>query len=66
MFEMLTQKLRIHLANVWPNKSERVWTNARHAFATAVRVSTPTFTYDKDTPIAYSVHIYSLFVGNFL
>ncbi len=51
---LVSLKLRIHLANVWPNKSEHVWGNARRAFATAVRAFPLTSTCDKDTPIAYT------------
>ncbi len=48
----LVLKLRVHLANVWPNKSERVWANARCAFTTAVRAFSLTSTCDEDMPIA--------------
>ncbi len=44
-------KLRIHLANVWPNKSKRVYTNACCAFATAVSTFPLSSTCDKDMPI---------------
>ncbi len=47
-----TLKLSIHLATVWPNKSERV-ANACRAFATAVRAFPLTSTCDKDMPIVH-------------
>ncbi len=51
-------KLHIHLANVWPNKSKRVWANACRAFtpafATDVRAFPLTSRCDKDTPIVYT------------
>ncbi len=57
-------KLHMHLTNVGPNKSERVWANARRcAFATAVRAFPLTSTSYKRTQIAY---ICSSFIRNFL
>ncbi len=51
---VLSLKLRMHLVNVWPNKSKRVWANARRAFATAVCAFPLASTCDKDMPIAYT------------
>ncbi len=48
--QMLILKLCIHLANVWPNKRERVWANARHS-CTCIPLM---YTCDKDTPVAYT------------
>ncbi len=49
-------KLRIHLMNVGPNKSERVWANARcRAFILAVCAFPPTSTCDKCMQIAWFV-----------
>ncbi len=63
-FNSVSCKLRIHLTNVGPNKSERVRVNARcRVFATAVRAFSLTSTCDKCTLIAY---ICSSFVRNFL